>query len=131
MKFLVKENKKEIPSGYKEIELPIVEIGAITSMIPVVISNFNLGFNQNTVNICQKITNTMVNFGHLPFPIIVAKVTVTFGSAVICSELCSIIYNRIKTTDTKDEIQQKIEEILRQYIINKNTLATQLNKEEK
>lgn len=128
MKFLIKDKYDEIPSGYKQIDLPVVEIGAIASIAPVFVAKLPLGFCQNTVSICQRITNSIVTFGHLPFTTIVCGTVVIFSSAVIVSELLDLIYEKVETEDVKDEVQQKVEEILKHHVMMKKGFATPLSK---
>lgn len=132
MKFLVKNKETKIPEGYKEVDIPVVEISLIASAVPFVISHFPAGFNPTTVAICTKITSGMIALGSLPFTTLASGVVVLFSSALFVSELVDFINEKMEEKKLSDntEIEKELSKLLKHKIKMQKSLSTSVIKEE-
>ena len=129
MKFIVKDKSKQIGEQYKEVEIPVLQIGTTLGTIPVAIYNFPNGFSEITVNVCTKITSLFLSIGNLPFVTLASGIVFVFSAALLTSEVIELI-NNLDEKQT-NEVEQSISEMLKKKILLKQSLSTNLKKEEK
>lgn len=131
MKFIIKDKKQKIQEGYKEVDIPVLETGLATSIIPITVCNFPHAFSPTMVHVCTNIMKSITTLGNLPFTTIAGGTIVFIGTAIIASELGELITTKAKQKDqfTKD-IEEKITQILKQRAMTKKFAPT-IYKEDK